>query len=733
MYFEFYLDDLEIEEPQGFADIVLNMKRDENWHGVFFEASTSDLGFYGAAAGYLKEKKNAHGLKSEVTFKALQACGIYEDLELIYEGRLDFGKYSESCGNICIVKIPVEQVGCVMTLRNRYDQKVNLDSTVTFNKQSVLQQYDRLNFQIDLPAKELQSAVAGNVSEDGFTHEIGLGTIPGLSGGIFWIRPDYEVEEYNNIATGQLIAVNSCVNNNNISIDGCDGPLTPQLLFEDSIDCFDGTFEYTSRKKGAIDFGDNLIVASVKHILFTWDGVGDIFSTAALVAESTIFTGSDSGPVAYPFDDTLTGSIVLGEGVGLYAVIEAVVIRVGGNSHIITAFDKETLIDISAVRVCPTTSAGVYLINETLSRITEAITDNCLKVKSDYYGRIDSQPYTSTEDGCGALRVVTSGLQIRKAPNPVFFASLKDTFDGLRGIDNIGMGIEVNPNMPGFNWLRIESVNYFYQDVEILSLPFVPAPEISVQEQLHYSLIKTGYQKWEVERVNGLDELNSTREYRTILTSVNNTLDITSKFIAGSYPIEVTRQQSFAETGATDTTYDNETFIICIERSAYSFQVERGNIDNAANVFSPATLYNWRIRPYSNLMRWFKSIANSYPNIIDSENKLYFGSGTGNFLAEGELPAGDTCKLENGVKSENRDLSQLDFADVLDATPLWKPEFASLRYPLSVAEYRTLRANPYGYISFQCGTGEWKKGFIQDLRYRLNKGEADFTLKLKYE
>jgi hypothetical protein len=52
---------------------------------------------------------------------------------------------------------------------------------------------------------------------------------------------------------------------------------------------------------------------------------------------------------------------------------------------------------------------------------------------------------------------------------------------------------------------------------------------------------------------------------------------------------------------------------------------------------------------------------------------------------------------------------------------------------LSVADYKTLKANPYGYISFQCGTGEWKKGYVQDVRYRLNKGDADFVLKIKYE
>lgn len=736
MYFEFYLDDLEIEEPQGFADIVLNMKRDDNWHGIFFEASTSELAFYGTAATYLKNKKTVEGLKSEVTFKAYQACGIYNELELLFEGRLDFGKYTESCGNACLVKIPVEQVGCLMTLRNRYDQKVDIDAITTFNKLSALQQYSALNFEMELPAKELQAAVDGSESAEGETIVTNYSIPGGLAHAIMFFRPEYTIERYNNIETGQLTGGFNCQKVVGAAATDClNDFITPQLLLSDSIDCFDGNFIYTSRMKGSLSWlGGSLSLINIDHKIIKWDGTGNIYDDGELVAEGNIFSNEsgEGAPGTLDFDNTLTGTVSILNEIGFYAVLEVHIIITGGSGSTSLVYDPETLITIEATKACPDSDAQVYMINETLSRVTEAITDNCLRVKSDYYGRVDSQPYASTQDGCGALRTLTSGLKIRRAENPAFFASLKDLFDGLRGIDNIGMGIENNPFINGYSWLRIEPVEYFYQDIEILSLPYVPEAEISIQEQLHYSVIKSGYQKWEVERINGLDEPNSNREYRTILTTVNNTIDITSKLVAGSYAIETTRQQSFAETGAADTTYDNETFIICVERQAYSFIVERGIISNAANVFSPQTLYNWRIRPYSNLMRWFKSIANSYPNINDTSNRLYFGSGTGNFIAEGQLSSPD-CKLENGIKAENRDLSKLDFISADQAKPLWRPEYADLKYPLSVADYRTLKANPYGYISFQCGTGEWKKGYIQNSRYRLNKGEADFTLKIKYE
>lgn len=732
MYYEIYLDDLLIDEPQGFADIVLNMKRDDNWHGIFFEASTSDLQFFGEAALYLQEKKRSQGLKADVTFRALQACGIYEELEEILIGKLDFRKYVETCGNTCSVTIPVEQTGCLMTLRNRYDQKVDMDSEVAFDKSTALAQYDRLGFDMSLSAQELQVGIQGGVAEGGDVIDF---TATGVQGATqYYFRPDYE-EEFNNIQTGYLQAPSRIgwIDTSDVLETLID--VSPQMLFEDFTDCFPEALDYTFRLKGNYTASSTAgVINQVEVQLILWNGVGNLWLDGN-VLENTVIEAIGAPTLSGPFDVTFTGSIgSLAEGDSLYCLLHIQSTGATSDVDIDVTFDEESRTDITGVKSCPSTDATVYMVNEALSHTTEAITDNCLKVKSDYYGRTDSQPYTSTEDGCGSLRILTSGLQIRRAETPKFFSSLKDLFDGLKAIDNIGMGIETNPNIPNSEWLRIEPVEYFYTDEEILSLPYAPSVKSAIQEQLHYSLIKVGYKKWEIENINGLDEFNSNKEFRTGLDSVNNTLDITSLFIAGGYPWEITRQQSFADTGAADTKYDNDTFIACVERDAYGFHIEQGNITDAANIFSPSTAYNWRIRPFYNLMRWFKSIANSYPNIIDTASKLFFSSGTGNLTATGEIAgAYPTCKWENGEKAENQDLHRTDFADQSEATPLWRPEYITLRYPLSVKDYKYIKANPYGYISVQCGTGEYIRGYIQNINYRLTKGQADFTLKLKWE
>lgn len=743
MDYRFYLNTTEIQEPIGWADFELSMKRDDVYHGMQFEVGTSALRFFGAAATYLQEQKELNGLSAYVTFTAEIICDSEQDeeYESIVTGRLNFGKYKETCGDACIVEIPFEEEGCKVTFRNRFDQKVDIDKITALDNVTALPEYAQLGQTIEIPAKALQAAVDGNVADDGyvFNTSIGIGA-GGLSFASIYVRPDYSIERYNNIATGQLIAINNCVTNNTIMVDGCDDPVTPQLLFEEQqIDCFDGNFNYTSRKKGTLTVTGNNGLFIFKHSIIKWNGVGDIFADGTIVQETILFDYTadlpndlPEAPYVFPFDNTITGTTTIADGEGFYAVLGLRSINFVHDIQI--DYDTETLFTIDAVKLCPPSDSQYYMIHEALSRITEAITNKCIRVKSSYYGRIDSQPFAFDEDGCGSLRMITGGLKLRNAPEANFFISAKDLISGLNAIDNIGFSIEPDTTIPNRHILVIEPVEYFYQDFEMISVDSVALVVSEIQESLHYSKINVGYKKWEVEQVNGLNEFNSTREYRTNVETINNTLDITSVLVAGSYPIEVTRQQSFAESGAADTTYDNEAFIITLERSAYDFIVEQDKVSNDTNIFDPATILNYRLSPVRNLMRWFKSIINTYPNINSSTNRLFFNSGTGNYTASGSLDDLTDCKLEVGVLAENQDIWASDFADKANATPLFKNETASFEYPLSIAQYNKIKENPYGYISYTCGNSATQvKAYIKELKFRPARGMANFILRKKWQ
>jgi len=201
--------------------------------------------------------------------------------------------------------------------------------------------------------------------------------------------------------------------------------------------------------------------------------------------------------------------------------------------------------------------------------------------------------------------------------------------------------------------------------------------------------------------------------------------------VTGSYPIEITRQQSFADSGGADTAYDDNVFLICVRKPDYPYsglEVEVGNVDSPANIYSPSTVYNWRIRPVANMLRWFKSIASTYRNILDTANQLFFSSGTGNILARGMM-ADAFCRPEKQVTQENQSIF---FTQTDDFAPIWINETITFSYPLSLADYNKIKANPYGYISVQCGEGQWLKGFIKQVNYQPANGNGQFTLKRKY-
>ena len=733
MDYRFYINDLEIQEPIGWDDFELSMKRDDTYHGMQFEVSTGALRFFGVGGAYLKEQKETYKIQASATFTAQSTCA--EEYETIITGRLNFGKYKDICGsNGCIVSIPFEEEGCKVTFKNRFDQKVDLDNRFALDNMTVLPDYAQLGQAIQIPAKALQAAVDGSVSEDGYT--VSATVIALLSGIILMVRPDYEIERYNNIETGQLIGFNNCDAFGDSN--DCPGPITPQLLFEDIVECFDGNFTYTSRYKGSFTKSSGAGLIWVKHKIIKWDGVGVLKTDGDIVQEEMLYNGLPSPPggvFAFDFDNTITGTTTIPDGIGFYAVIEVFTTSDSGGTDITVNFDTETSINIEAIKLCPATDSQYYLVHEALSRVAESITNTCIRVKSEYYGRIDSQPFAFDEDGCGSKRMLTSGLKLRNAPDGKFFASAKDLIAGLNAIDNIGFDIIEDTTIPNRFLLRIEPVSEFYQDFEMLRLDSVALASNEIQEAMHYALIKVGYEKWEVERINGLNEFNSNREYRTNIETINTVLDIKSKLVAGSYPIELTRQQSFADSGAADTTYDNETFIICLERAAYDFIVEQNKILNPINIFDPATVLNYRISPLHNLMRWFKSIINTYANITGTASRLFFSAGTGNFLASGNLDDATFCKLENNLNiDENGNLGAGNFARTADYTPLVENETATFEYPLSIAQYNGLKINPYGYIAYTCGNDtNVKKGFIKEIKFRPARGMANFSLRKKWQ
>ena len=474
-------------------------------------------------------------------------------------------------------------------------------------------------------------------------------------------------------------------------------------------------------------------------------------------------------------------------------------------------------------RIAPN-NAKVYFINEVISRVAESITNNKLKAYSEYFGRTDSQPYTVTSDGDGSLEVVTDGLRIRNQENraiavvsgvtsPItnkFTICLKDLFDGLCPIHNIGVGVEPDTNRIGYNRLRVENWKYFYNNSVVMSCTDIDKITRKSNSKEIYSTFQFGYQKWESEQYNGLDEFLTMANYRTTLNQVFNNFVKTSKFIASGYAIEVTRRKS---NDSTDWRYDNDFFVICVTRSRviasgfadlyfwastlFEFRlttplptvlqigdiitfpsstintgtytvialyddgltnvggyyyprvglnplispeywyngsfhiirnklcVEQGNVSNALNILDPDTIYNYRISPIRNALRWMNRVFTSYKQ-FNTDSKVLFTDGNGNYYAQGEMT--DTvAKLENGVVAENQMINSAIYADTNNAKPISLAERITFDYPMNSRDYKNIETNPYGliYFSNDCEEGY---GWIDTISYKPEQGIATFTL-----
>lgn len=738
--FKFYLDDTEIDEPQGWDSYQSEVTRDETFHGIAFESSVDSLDFYGTGFDYIEEIKQTQGLKASVNFSVYQNCdGGPDDYEVIISGKLNMGKYAKHCGESCYVSVPIDPEGCEISFTNRFNQSVDVDKMVSQNGYGPLTAYPKLGFNIELPAKALDYLSYGQVDQAAGDDEPVIFPDPG-GGHEAWVlvRPEYADEIDTNINDTHLTG------GTNAGYNGPSGifiPMSNQVLFnEANIKCFNQPIHITGRIKGTITMpGVNPMEV---YAIFR---KGELANDDPFVSPDMIeyvFIGSLANADHYPFDFTITpydwspkntGT----DGIYLYLYMHQ---RPGatfnGNVH----FDPETFIKLETVKECPPTSVQAYMIHETLSRVVENITDFCMRVKSSYYGRTDSLPFSFDEDGCGSLRMVTSGLKVRQAPPPAntFFISPSDLINGLCAIDNVGMGIEPDVTLPGNSVLRIEDLDFFYEDKEILQCLSIQNATFAIEEQRDYSIVKCGYKKWTTLANFGLDEINSDREFHLAIDTLNNTLDITCVLVGGEYALEVTRQQSFVDSNSADTAYDDETFIVCLKRSGYAgFIVEQGGIMNPQNIFNPLSNYNYRISPLRNLLRWYRSLINAYPNITDATNKLFFSSGTGNIFASGQLADGygygqSFCKMEGVDIVENMDVFTTVFNDVARFMPLWANETISFDYPMSIADYNKIKANRYGYISYQCGNGNISQGWIKTITYTPAQGMASFVLRQRW-
>lgn len=764
-----------IDEPSGWDKNRSEVKRDLDWHGVFFSNQGETFEFRRVAMKLIRNEYEQYGSFGQMTLILEENCGNgYEEFD---RGALMFKDYDFNCDDgDCYVTIPVESANEVVDLRARINQKVDLEASKAFDETTILPAYNKLPFDLTLPSKGIvlkDRAIWVNAKEiTSSLDEVGPGEhdtspLPGqVNYAYFNICPQFDKTELSEIGRfsvdveptiryvcpAKFLDATACSTVYRVEPGSSTlhpvlfewSEITPLLVNENNSNNFDAVskFDLSVNFAGQVELLNcDFITFYIIVVIRRADGITYDYLDRIQVVNAGYTSSNFPAPGTYWENGTTHTfshsnsytDVVLNDGDYLFYTI------CGSNKFNYTwigenrdafkiKFTSGSVEAKSLSKTAPTVSK-MFAINEVISRVTESITNNGIKAYSEYYGRTDSQPYSHAQDGIGSLRVITDGLRLRRQENKtpgktsVFAVSLQDVFEGLNPIDNIGIGLEADTNRAGYNRLRIEPWKHFYNDTVVLSCIGINKIKKKVYNKDWFSTFQVGYQKWEAEEYNGLDEFLTKRTFRTSLRNLKNDLVKLSKWIASGYAKEVTSRKGNED--SKDWRYDKDTFIFCCKRDGSDLVIELGNITTPENIIDPDTIYNFRISPERNAMRWMNRVLMTYKQ-FNSDSKIIFTDGDGNPFAKGEMTS-TFGKLENQAIAENQTIDASLFADVSDVQPFAKAERITYDFPMTSKEFKQVKANPYGQIYYEsdCESGY---GWIDTVTYKPEEGNASFNL-----
>lgn len=569
-----------IDEPVGWDGFSIKLKRHPERHGTFREIQGNSFEFHGKAATLLKSEYEANDIRSVYSLLIEWRCG--QVWKTFYNGIISFDTYEFIDGETCSVKIDVEQSGALVDFINRFDQAVDLDSSIGFDLTTILPTHPRLTRNVTFVSKAIVlRGIVRNTSlknysisgDSGWFFPLGTGTVSGS------INVSFDTTDVNSIKVFSPINAIDFFRHTPSPVE-----YTPELIYNDpeqELNYTGSLFKIEFRVKGR--YKNNVGGSGTNNLNLVLRSGPNTFNDGATTTTHNVslIRSSSNAAFSQEFDINYTGSINLPPGHKLWLNSFIQYVKTTNYAESVEIeYDPETFFKASVESKCDPTPAKLYMINEVASRITEAITNNEINVHSEYLGRKDSSPYSFPSAGCAAVRALTTGLHIRRAKmadgtEPKLFFSMQDLFNHLSATDNIGIGYEANR-------IRIEPWYFFYKNNIIHTCKNIDEVSKKIKESENISLLRIGYDKWETEDFNGQDEILTKREFRTQITQTQNSLDKLSKVIASGYAIETTRRKG---TEDKDWRFDNDVFVICLRNKIFATGAEFINF--SSTIFVP--------------------------------------------------------------------------------------------------------------------------------------------------
>lgn len=687
----------------GVNDVVQNVKRDKESHGIVF-AIILNLSFIKDGRQYLKQAfENYGGIDASVSvFMELYNPNLYK-WEPYFNGQVDFNLRDLEEDRIT-VNI-VEGLNFQSVIINGKDTDINLETleanngeplpplltiaALPLHSKTIKRNSVKLN--IDDDSVALEAISIGNILVD--TNTIyGLNS---LDGGTL-----DEIEDFFSYPT-QFIP-------NKINLATTDPSVTPESL---------SRYIYKVKEAGHYTINVHattlLKMSQFVNIDFSWQlrfksslgGALLTFGTQSLVDVNTLSSSADT---SYEID------LAVGDTIYLYFVAS---VTTPTNTDIeIWRGATAPSLNLVANTTFPESTCKAILIYEAIQKCIQVLTGRTDCFKSDLLGRTD---IGYDEDGDGSLLALTNGRLIRGVldfditRSTELSATLSYLLDFVNSVYCIGYGVEI---IDGVEKFVVEQRGHFYTRIKSISLGRVGPIISKVNPEAYFSTIEFGYStKLENNEVNSIDEFNTLRVYGLPIVNTKNVLKVSTPMKVSGYHIE--KQRRLANS-SEDSNLDEELFIICVIRNGGSFKSQSDEgYTTITNVFDSPSGYNYPISPARILQNWLPFIATA---LIKSLSKVVkFKSGTTNFLMTSQQD-GEAAPL-----AENGDV------DLTYVTPIYDPTVYVINdSALNRDQITLIKSNPRYYIDFEDRFGAVMGGWFNErgLEHNSDKGKGKFEL-----
>ena len=384
-------------------------------------------------------------------------------------------------------------------------------------------------------------------------------------------------------------------------------------------------------------------------------------------------------------------------------------------------------------------NADMLLVHDALNVVAKGISDNGLSVKSDWF-RTPESTWNAGATGDGACKALTNGYHIRglftegdlKRNMPLSFKALIEALDAM---DCIGWGFSTENDEL---FVRVERWDWFYKDTTILTLTNVAEVTTDVYVDLIPTELKIGYKKYATQdQYNSIDSPHGVRTFVSGIKALSKALTKECEFVADNYAIEETRRARKDVNETEETTYDESIFVFELMRQYQaalavgqtpdppSYSIVHSAL-NATNVGRASEFINAKLTPRHMAARW-----RSFLFSANNTTPFRFTAGEINYKSSFKTtPEDNALQVITGntyLKSFAVTAPQAENSDITYSHAKFKAEKITFQCPLSIAQYKTVKANPYGLVSVN-----GVLGWIMDFKYSFYDGLADFTLIAKY-